>query len=277
MKKITNTLLFLAFSLLSFAQTPFNEKSVQDFAARIVAEDFPKFSKEYISPDMVWSLAEGQVVKNTDMVPGMTGAKVVGWALSDLKVKQIGGMAVATGVNKHDVLNQKTNETTHYTVRFTYVFAYINNKWMWIQAHHTHIPTDAKTDTTAIKKVCMAETQAFLDHDYDAWASYHIQNADEQLVYSTPNNSFGTHSGWENISKSVKDWTKGPKPENTKTWWGNWTFALRGDMAFAAYDANVPTGEDKISRFRESSTLLRVNGQWKILAVQAYYDNPSGK
>ena len=58
---------------------------------------------------------------------------------------------------------------------------------------------------------------------------------------------------------------------------GKLDFALHGDMAFVAYDASVPTGEDKISRFRESSTLLRVNGEWKILAVQAFVDYSKGK
>ena len=140
MKKMTLTLLFSALCLFSFAQTTFNEKSVQDMAVLMVAEDFPKFNKENISPDMIWSMGEGQVATYEDMVPAMAGAKVTAWNLSDLKVRQIGGMAVASGVNKHDILNIQSKETTHYTVRFTYVFAYINNKWMWIHAQHTHIP-----------------------------------------------------------------------------------------------------------------------------------------
>ena len=276
MKKITSTLLFLAFSFLSFAQTAFTEKTVNEMNQRLVKDPTAVFKNE-VSPNYTLIGDNGKIFTYQDVLALFEQNNFAN-EYSELKVSQHGNFGIATGISNHSFINKSSGKTiASYKVRFTYLHEFVNGKWQVLSGQHSPIQADATSDTTAIKKVCMAETQAFLDHDYDAWASYHIQNADEQLVYSTPNNSFGTHSGWENISKSVKDWTKGPKPENTKAWWGNWTFALHGDMAFVAYDASVPTGEDKISRFRESSTLLRVNGEWKILAVQAFVDYSKGK
>ena len=51
------------------------------------------------------------------------------------------------------------------------------------------------TDTAATKKVCIAESQAVVDYDYDTYASYHVQRADEQLTYNNPDGTFGTYSG----------------------------------------------------------------------------------
>ena len=148
---------------------------------------------------------------------------------------------------------------------------------MWIQAHHTHIPTDVTSDTTAIKKVCMAETQAAFDHDYKAWASYHVQSADEQLTTNNSDGSFNTTLGWDNFSKAMKSWMAGPKTETPNISWDNFIFTIRGDMAVAAYDMSKQIGNGKITHGREFRSLLRINKQWKIFAVQAYYDNPSGK
>ncbi|MBK9492216.1 MAG: hypothetical protein IPO07_28080, partial [Haliscomenobacter sp.] len=46
----------------------------------------------------------------------------------------------------------------------------------------------------AIKKVCLAETQAFLDLDFDTWSSYHVQSADEQLAWNNPDGTYGAQS-----------------------------------------------------------------------------------
>ena len=36
-------------------------------------------------------------------------------------------------------------------------------------------------DEEAIKKVCVAETKAFNDFDFDAYASYHVQSTDVSI------------------------------------------------------------------------------------------------
>lgn len=130
-----------------------------------------------------------------------------------------------------------------------------------------------------IKKVCIAESQAFSDLDYAAYASYHVQSADDQLVYNNPNGTYGAKISWDTISKTVKSWIQSGKKENvSKVSGDNFTIVIHGDMAFAAYDGRYQKVADgKITRLRENRTLLYSSGQWKILAVQVFIDYTSGK
>ena len=133
------------------------------------------------------------------------------------------------------------------------------------------------TNQEAIKKVCLAETQAFNKHNYDSWASYHVQSADEQLNWNTADSSFGFQSGWNEISKAMKEWFKTAKDDNSKLSNDNYSIVERGNMAFAAYNAKAISPDGVTRRSRENRTLLKVGGQWKIVAVEAYLEYPREK
>lgn len=132
-------------------------------------------------------------------------------------------------------------------------------------------------DQEAIKKVCLAETQAYLNLEFDTWASYHIKSADEQLSWNNPDGSYGFQSGWDSIGTGIKEWFKTAKKENLKTSNSDFVFVIRGDMAFVAYNSSYEDAAGKITQLREHRTLLRSSKQWKILAVQNYRNNASGK
>lgn len=132
-------------------------------------------------------------------------------------------------------------------------------------------------DEDAIKKVCIAETQAYVDFDYDALASYHVQSADDQLAYNTPDGTFGSKSGWKAISKGLKNYFQTGKKQNLKLSSENYHFVIHGDMAFVWFDASTQNDAGKTTLMKGYRTLLKINGQWKILAVLAYVDHPSGK
>ena len=115
----------------------------------------------------------------------------------------------------------------------------------------------------AIKKVCIAESQAFAYLDYDAYASYHAQTADEQLVLNNPNGTYSAKVGWDSISTTVKKWIKAGKKDNVKKVFGdNFTIVIYGDMAFAAYDGwnniSFVAGEIKEQTIVENN----VKGEW---------------
>lgn len=129
----------------------------------------------------------------------------------------------------------------------------------------------SQNDQDAIKSVCSGETRAYLDHDYDAWAGFHAQTPEDQLSWNNPDGTYGSISGWSALSKDAKEWYKGGKKtdptvfENT-----DFTFVIRGELAYVAYSAARKDGEGKTMKTREHRTLLKMNGQWKILAVQAF-------
>lgn len=129
----------------------------------------------------------------------------------------------------------------------------------------------------AIKKVCVAETQAYIDFDFDTWASYHVQSVDEQLAWNNPDGTYGSQSGWKEIGDGMKAWFKDAKKENLKASQNNFTYVIHGEMAFVTYETSTQNAEGKTTRSREYRTLLYKNGHWKILAVQAFVDHTSGK
>ena len=132
-------------------------------------------------------------------------------------------------------------------------------------------------DQEAIKKVCLAETRAYLDFDYDAWASYHVQSADEQLAWNNPDGTYGAQTGWTTISEGMKAWFKEGQKEDIKLTTDHFTIVIQGDMAFVACDSAHQNAAGKTTKVRDFKTLLRSNGQWKLLAVQAFIDYNSGK
>jgi hypothetical protein len=122
----------------------------------------------------------------------------------------------------------------------------------------------------AIKKVCLAETNAYNNFDYEAWASYHIQSADEQLCWNNPDGSFGFQTGWKEISAGMKNWFKTAQKENLKESSDNFSFFIQGNMALVSYSSNSQNADGKTTKLRHYKTLLKVKGEWKILSVQAY-------
>jgi ketosteroid isomerase-like protein len=132
-------------------------------------------------------------------------------------------------------------------------------------------------DKDIIKKVCTAESQAYHDQDYDAWAKYHVQSADEQLAYNNPDGSYGYETGWDKISKDMKEWFRSNKKDDAKISNDEFVFTIRGDMAFVAYNSSVQSPDGKNTKLREHRIFLRIKGQWKIIAVQAFVDHTSGK
>ena len=157
----------------------------------------------------------------------------------------------------------------------------LNCLWVLMLTMHfvSAQPPSVKSAEEAIKKVCLAESQAFSDLDYEAYAAYHVQSADDQLVYNNPNGTYGAKIGWDSISKTVKSWIQSGKKENVSKISGdNFTIVIHGDMAFATYDGRAQkVANGKTTRMRENRTLLYTAGQWKILAVQVFIDYSSGK
>jgi ketosteroid isomerase-like protein len=132
-------------------------------------------------------------------------------------------------------------------------------------------------EEAAIKKVCIAETKAYNDKDYEALASYHVQSVNDQIVINTADGSFSTYAGWDSIGTMLKRYFENSKKEPVKLGSSNFTFEIHSDMAFVSYDASSQNKEGKTTLSREYRILLNVKGKWKILAEQVYLDYVKGK
>lgn len=124
----------------------------------------------------------------------------------------------------------------------------------------------------AIQKVCAAETQAWLDNDYQAWASTHAHSENALLLWTNPDGSAGTMLGWADISKTIQEAAANSSKRTAKLTLENFRFTIRGDMAFVQYDQTLTEADGKTTKSREHRVLVAEGGQWKIEAVLAFYE-----
>jgi ketosteroid isomerase-like protein len=128
-----------------------------------------------------------------------------------------------------------------------------------------------------IKKVCLTETEAYNNFDFDKLASFHVKGLTDQLTWNNADGSFGVLVGWNNIAKDLKDWFATSKKEKQEQTTDNFQFFISGDLAFVSYSTTSKNEQGKITKMRDNKTLRRIKGQWKILTIQAYVDFSGNK
>lgn len=134
------------------------------------------------------------------------------------------------------------------------------------------LPTFAQNPEDAIKKVCLAETQAWLDNDLAAWVATHAQHESETVAWTNDDGSNQHIVGWGNIYPVVKDMAAAMQKNSPKLSTDNFKAIVQGSMAFAMYDQTLTDAAGKASKSREHRVLILKDGQWKIVAVMAFYE-----
>ncbi len=139
MKKLITTLLFSAFSLLTFTQSTFTEKTLTDMRQRMLSTGWDKFSKEEVSPDFVMHGNDGKPCDMRCMEELNKSATLVEWPMEQVKIQQVDNAVTVTGITHHSGVDKKTNEKWTANQNFTETYAYQNGKWIWLTAQYTDI------------------------------------------------------------------------------------------------------------------------------------------
>ncbi|MBK8568196.1 MAG: hypothetical protein IPN76_34055 [Saprospiraceae bacterium] len=142
-----------------------------------------------------------------------------------------------------------------------------------ITAENQSIGTPAERER--IKAVCLAESQAFFDLDYDAWAVHHLQSENDHLTWNNPDGSFGDQSGWQAISEDMESWFKIATKNAGKLSQFNHFFVIRGDFAYVNFNQTVTQPDGKTGKSKEHRVLLydaKIHA-WKIMVVNAFADH----
>ena len=145
MKQLTITLLFLAISIFSFAQSNFTEKMLNDHAQRLVANPI-KWMKEDVSPNFVLSGSEGSTFNYQQSMALFEGVNVLSREVADVKISQYGNVAVATGTVTSKNTIKANGMPLNYHERFTYVLQNQKDKWILMSGQHTIIQLPASED-----------------------------------------------------------------------------------------------------------------------------------
>jgi hypothetical protein len=129
----------------------------------------------------------------------------------------------------------------------------------------------------AIKKVVIAETDAYCKRDYQAWADTHL-DAPTTTSMMTPNGSpgsLGAGSDFQKMSKGTKTWMEAsPQSEMQLTAPSDgWICRINGNMASISYNEyNIMVKTGAKIKSRELRVLEKINGQWKISAQSSIWD-----
>jgi hypothetical protein len=134
-----------------------------------------------------------------------------------------------------------------------------------------------KEDEEAIKKVAIAQTDAYIKRDFQANIACYVGS---QAYYRmlTPNNNpgavaFGTD--FQKMSKDMKEWMdKKPPTEMQLTAPSDgWVIRINGNMAWVGYNQyNIMVKTGAKIKSKELRVMERIDGQWKISAASSIWD-----
>lgn len=137
--------------------------------------------------------------------------------------------------------------------------------------------TDLEKEKVAIKAVIENETKAFFARDYNAWKANYAQTDYAFQAWSNDDGTFDSNVGWTDINKQIGKYIEeNPEPLSSHP------IVERKNMNFKFFDDNVAyltwdqfnsdKDEKNFHHSKEVRLLEKINGQWKIVCVSAFWD-----
>lgn len=121
----------------------------------------------------------------------------------------------------------------------------------------------------AIKAVVEGETYAYMEKDYQKWASY-WDHSDEVLRLDVSQAGFAQIRGWEKSGGNLESFFK-ENPEPIKSTFKNSNYLIFHDakLAWVAFDQSWTTESGEASVAKATITLVKKENEWKIISYTA--------
>ena len=194
MTKFLLNLLFLCLAMAGFSQPQFTEKTLTDMRQRMLT-DWENYFKNEVSPDYVMQGHIGQICDINCIAELHKNATLLEWPMEQIKIRQVGNVAIVTGIAHHVALFKKSNTTVKNNQRFTDTYEFQKGKWMWLTAHFTDIAPPTFTEQ--------------IIHDFNKkWIENPSKSMDESYlptyIYSDRNGSIRTIEQLKKQNETVK-------------------------------------------------------------------------
>lgn len=129
----------------------------------------------------------------------------------------------------------------------------------------------------AIHQVIENETQSFFARDYKAWKSNYAQTDYAFQAWSNDDGTFDSNVGWEDVNEQIGKYiAENPEPVSShpKVERKNMNYKFYGnDVAYLTWDQfNSDRQEKNFHHSKEVRLLEKINGDWKIVCVAAFWD-----
>ena len=127
------------------------------------------------------------------------------------------------------------------------------------------------SDADDVKRLIRAETESYYRHDADAWKATWIQDS-TAIRTGVNSGGYGVVLGWDKFGPATVDAIrKDPKPQEIRLETSNYAVRTDGALAWAEYDQRIMFANDSEPYLsREQRTLVKRNGEWKILSAGTY-------
>lgn len=129
----------------------------------------------------------------------------------------------------------------------------------------------------AILAIIEKETASFFARDYEAWKSTFLQADYAFQAWSNQDGTFDASVGWDLIDKTIGMYIRdNPVPDSAqrRVERKNIMYKFYGPkVAFLSWDQfNSDKGENIFLHSKETRLMEKVNGEWKIVEVSAFWD-----
>lgn len=132
-----------------------------------------------------------------------------------------------------------------------------------------------ENEKKAIYATIENETKAFFDRNYDAWKSTYAQTDYAFQAWSNRDGTFDSNVGWDDIDNQIGRYiTDNPEKSHPKVERKNIKYKFYGDnVAYLTWDQfNSDREEKNFHHSKEVRLMEKINGQWKIVCVSAFWD-----
>lgn len=134
-----------------------------------------------------------------------------------------------------------------------------------------------ENEKKAIKATIEKETESFFARDYNAWKSNYAQTDYAFQAWSNDDGTFDSNVGWDDINKHIGKYiNENPEPlsSHPKVERKNMKYKFYGDnVAYLTWDQfNSDKPEKNFHHSKEVRLMEKINGEWKIVCVSAFWD-----
>jgi len=134
-------------------------------------------------------------------------------------------------------------------------------------------------DADEVKRVIREETESYYRRDADAWKGTWVQDSTAIRTFIT-SGSYSVALGWEKFGPAtVETLRKDPTPQLVKVDRTNYVMRIEGPLAWAEYDERTTFPTDGVPPLlaRQQRTLVKRDGQWRILSAGSFVESSFGK
>ena len=251
MKKTLFSLVFLAFSLVSFAQT-FTEQTFLEFCKKM-EKDPVQILKSNATMGFVF-VGTGGFKSDLKGLLALYDYNIpVSFTPTEFKIQNIGNTAIVTGRVKHSYTNKQTSASVNYDELITYVFVLVNKDWKFASAQHSEAPESEKPEEVV--------KQWIREYNKDDVGFFKDRCTEDFIASNFGGQFFGKKTLIENRKSSTQD----TEVEVLKSYQSGNVGIATGILT---YHHRQPDGSDNPDKLAFTFGMVKQNGKWMYATHQ---------